>query len=141
MNLNAVVWWRKSVMWCIDVEYIDYKAAAVYPIVCPSSVIIIILHDICFIMFHLHGKSSNSHLQILVVFNVVNDQQLLFLGNLKDLIVSSNIAWNYLLISRVKPATLVITCETMLPNSNHYYHRYNYTKWLFFIITIYNYGQ
>ena len=68
VNLNAVVWWRKSVMWCIDVEYIDYKAAAVYPIVCPSSVIIIILHDICFIMFHLYGKSYNSHLQILVVY-------------------------------------------------------------------------
>ena len=82
-------------MWCIDVEYIDYKAAAVYPIVCPSSVIIIILHDICFIMFHLYGKSFNSHLQILIVyieFSVVNDQQLLFLSYLKDLIVSSNIA-------------------------------------------------
>ena len=80
-------------MWCIDVEYIDYKAAAVYPIVCPSSVIIIILHDICFIMFHLYGKSPNKHLQILAVYiNVVNDQQLLFLSYLKDLIVSSNIA-------------------------------------------------
>ena len=52
---------------------------------------------------------------------LVNYQKLLFLSWLKDLIVSNHIAENYLLISRVHPATLVITCETMLPNSNHHF--------------------
>ena len=98
-----------------------------YPIVCLYSVIIIILHGISLIMFHVYGKSSNSPLQILVVyiegrpFALVNYQRLLLLSWLKDLIVSNNIAENYLLISRVHPATLVITCETMLPNSNHHF--------------------
>ena len=78
-------------------------------------------------MFHLYGKSFNGPLQIQVVYLegrplvLVNDQKLLFLSWLKDLIVSNHIAENYLLISRVHPATLVITCETMLPNSNHHF--------------------